>query len=69
MFLSLTEAETLDTLTSWAVPPPKLFSRDPRLLATHQRPVVVLVKGQKEAKVSEVEDGKTGVLRLFAQGY
>lgn len=69
MFLSLMEAEMLDTLKTRAVPPPKLFSRVPRLLATHQRPVVVLVKGPKEAKVSEVEDGETGVLRLFAQGY
>lgn len=37
VFLSLTEAEMLDTLKTRAVPPPKLFSRNPRLLATYQK--------------------------------
>lgn len=69
MFLSLTEAEMLESLKTRAVPPPKLLSRDPRLLAMYQWPVVVLFKGPKAVKISEVEDGETGVLRLFAQGY
>lgn len=59
-FYPFTEAETLDTLKYRAVPPPKLFSRDPRLLATYQRRVVVLVKGQKRQMYLKLKMEKLG---------